>query len=823
MTTTYGPVTYAEIRDRIARHLDKCRAQAIKEAWQRLDEVAAELQSAEGSSLAQLGPWRLLSLTVSGFRGIGNPEDDPLLLDFTPTPGITVLCGQNGSGKTSLTDALQTAFLTKKPTTVTAGVNAQLWQPVPLAQGAQRAKIEALLQSAQGNARHELLITVHVAEQTAPQIVLTSRVGEQATTRECTTAELADLLGGHSPIVAYADIERSLTTQRDLNSRLMSLLQLGSRIARLEDEVARRSIPAKEAEAELKKQWQATEALLQEVKEELAQLDPDQAPPIPEAPTSSDDLSTWHPELPLHPAVTPAWEAQWVRTAQAAAVSFSKTRQQVHQAADLAQSRVAHILSELLQEQAALSDDCPVCGTATDWRETARESLERLREAQTAWQFLQQQTREFVDALRPLAATEAHHDVAQADVQQLLQLSGQAVDSLKLGDVTDELLLQCDIAASLLASLDISDYLTQAPDTHVTQARLVQRWNNAVATYREHHLKLAPLTQEASTWNKTKTHYSTIASELRKERSYFLTSHTAQWVNNLLQDSGITLNNIEVGAKTGQILLMAQDKDLTLGMLSAGQRNALLLATMVATYDTRQDASPFGFLILDDPVHAFDDMRIGPLAKAIAKIAATSRVIVLTHDERLREHLCALECQDVPTEVHRITRTNGRVQVEQETDISLSLVNDAINIILAADKFHAPNVMDGYTSTVRALLRQALDTALTSHALRLDALHPSTTLLLAELESKSDAFTTRQRLNKIKKRWTSLKLAMPQELAAKDLGQLLDKLSSGAHHERGGIPGERPNKDDLLEECERVKRVCQAALAPVPPSGEPWR
>lgn len=72
-------------------------------------------------------------------------------------------------------------------------------------------------------------------------------------------------------------------------------------------------------------------------------------------------------------------------------------------------------------------------------------------------------------------------------------------------------------------------------------------------------------------------------------------------------------------------------------MLSSGQRNALLLAPLLVL----DAGGPSGFLLIDDPVHALDDLRVDHLARELARLADSYQVLVLTHDPRLEEHLRA--------------------------------------------------------------------------------------------------------------------------------------------------------------------------------------
>lgn len=70
-----------------------------------LNAKAMAKPSAPAGAKKHVGAY-LASLTVQGFRGIGPKQT----LAFTPGPGLTIVIGRNGSGKSSFAEALEVLF-----------------------------------------------------------------------------------------------------------------------------------------------------------------------------------------------------------------------------------------------------------------------------------------------------------------------------------------------------------------------------------------------------------------------------------------------------------------------------------------------------------------------------------------------------------------------------------------------------------------------------------------------------------------------------------------------------------------------------------------
>lgn len=253
-----------------------------------------------------------------------------------------------------------------------------------------------------------------------------------------------------------------------------------------------------------------------------------------------------------------------------------------------------------------------------------------------------------------------------------------------------------------------------------------------------------PAAAEATAWKKADETLTAIQKELRQQRQDTLTPRLRDAVAALLPDAGVEIADISHKGGTKQrrgldIELRVGGRTATLGMLSSGQRNALLLASLLCT----GSGGPFGFLVVDDPVHALDDLRVDLLAKELTRLAADRQVLVLTHDGRLEEHLRAWH---PGLEVVELARDADRAEVSVTSRRSPwdQLLKDATDFAASAKggKWQAD---DAVREVVGGMCRNAVDGAIRQAVINAGTRLPGRTVL-DQLDALNTENTTRRRL-----------------------------------------------------------------------------
>ncbi|MEV5650404.1 AAA family ATPase [Nocardia sp. NPDC052254] len=157
------------------------------------------------------------------------------------------------------------------------------------------------------------------------------------------------------------------------------------------------------------------------------------------------------------------------------------------------------------------------------------------------------------------------------------------------------------------------------------------------------------------------------AAGLRDERMAPLADHARRIWGGLRQRSNVDLGAIRLQGNAGasrKVLLdvTVDEADGTaLGVMSQGELHALGLALFLPRATVAE--SPFGFVMIDDPVQAMDPAKVDGLARVLAAVARSGRqVVVFTHDERLSEAVRRLRLDATVLEVQRRERSQVEVR-----------------------------------------------------------------------------------------------------------------------------------------------------------------
>ncbi|BCL16062.1 AAA family ATPase [Micromonospora sagamiensis] len=173
----------------------------------------------------------------------------------------------------------------------------------------------------------------------------------------------------------------------------------------------------------------------------------------------------------------------------------------------------------------------------------------------------------------------------------------------------------------------------------------------------------------------------TIGATIRAERLRPIAAEaTAIW-NTLRQDSNVELDAIRL-AGSGPARRVDLDvrvdgvPDAALSVMSQGELHSLALALFLPRATTAE--SPFRFLVIDDPVQSMDPAKVHGLAQVLHRVAATRQVVVFTHDDRLPAALRHLRLDARILTVSR--RDHSQVTVDTGKDPAERYLKDAQGI-----------------------------------------------------------------------------------------------------------------------------------------------
>jgi hypothetical protein len=602
------------------------------------------------------------------------------------------------------------------------GGKAPLWERVHCGRDADEAIIDLELIS--GRERLEIRCRLDSENQPVEHNVILYKDG--ASTRiDLSKTTWKSALAGHRPIFGYAVIERQVQVAKDLQEFLESLLAFGGCFDIFKREVDRRSEESRNAKNKWSEAQKSAKQKVVEVDKEHGHESQQDLPAIV-WPDVGDDADAWLSSTGLTEsgaAIPEVTEGHYQRL-----VTASDEASEALEALEAAEktslhARLAGPLKQLHTVAREIGDNrstCPVCATSgVDWFATLARFIGYLANLDSITAAMRQKLEQLRTATKNELAT--IHAVLDARGQtENCPLPGVAESAafVTLLDreglhATPEIRSATRELCAWIQSEVCRDMARDARRESDRQRQWRRARRTAVDEFVSVWRRVGTDAGEAAAWESATKCLSKLQQKLREDRTALLQNLTSVRVQRLLSDAGLNMRSMSVqGTKASIEIVDKADKKMTLAMLSAGQRNALLLSPLLAA----SGAGPFGFLVLDDPVHAFDQLRVDCLAEILHELATERRIVVLTHDERLREHLLA---RNLDTEARVVKRDplTGVVTAIPQDEMWDVLLQDA-NAMLAVSSAQPGGVTISPTDLVRALCRQALDNALRHFVIR---------------------------------------------------------------------------------------------------------
>ncbi|SFA84171.1 AAA domain-containing protein [Amycolatopsis marina] len=625
----------------------------------------------------------LVGIEVAGFRGIGPAVTLPL----APGPGLTVVAGRNGSGKSSFAEALEIALTG----------DSYRWAE----------KKGAIWSGSWRNMHYDspCHIRIRLAEEASGETVVgldwdrdaelgdrkswVQRAGQK---REPSLAALGwgSAIELYRPILSYDELGGLLTAEpsrlHDALEGILGLEQLNEaekRLTATQKRLQQPDVECKTAKAALKPALEgldderAKAALLQLRKtkpdlDEMLRLATGTAP-------QQDDLLVALRAL-VH--VTTPGEVAVERAAHDLRAAVADMAAHSTRSLEFAEQRAA-LLDHVLKLHATHGDmPCLVCGEGAlddEWRQRVvteqtqeSEALIAVRDAQRNLTQCRQSARELT---KPVLLENTHREVELTSLGRVTAVQRRWVEAPQddLGLAEHLLNVYPELAEAVSAlSAEASASLTQREDKWAPVAQQLAEWvrlkRRALANE-----EVGRKVQEAVRWVRANN------VVLRNQRLEPLADEARAIWAALRQESNVDLGTISLtGQRTRRRVELNATVDdepaQALTVMSQGELHALALALFLPR--ATRPASPLRFVVLDDPIQAMDPAKVDGFVRVLNEIARDRQVVVFSHDDRLAD---AVRQIGGSARVIEVTREAGSVvKVMESSSPARRYVDDAL-------------------------------------------------------------------------------------------------------------------------------------------------
>ncbi len=609
----------------------------------------------------------LKSVIVEGFRGIG-PQ---AALRLQPGPGLTIVAGRNGSGKSSFAEAAELALTgDNKRWSGRTSVWRDGWRNLHT-DGSSSICVELTADGQPGviKVNRDWLAGADLDD-------AESFAQEPGKPRQPLAAlNLSAPLEAFRPFLPYSELGALVSGKPsemyDALEAILGLDQLDSAVKRLTDARKQLEEPAKQAQK-----------ALPGLRAQLA-AHPDEragqaAAAVQRRPWQLDTIEA------LAAGAQAGADPIAARLAQVAAItlpSADEADKAIDALADASRRvsdlrgtpaeqarRLAKLLEAALTHQAGHPGElCPVCGgRALDgqWADDTRAAIKRLnddaRAAEAADAALKDALRAVKNLIGPEPTVLTRDLGSEVDCQATASAAWQSWVDLVAAGTVEELVAAATArfraVAAALGQLQTEAVAAskQRDDAWQPIATALASWAGLARRAERAESDLTEL-KKAIDWLRAAT------QQMRDERMAPLTQVSGRVWSMLRQESNVELGPVRLEGTATQrhvSLDVTVDgvKSVALSVMSQGELHALGLALFLPRATSAE--SPFRFIVIDDPVQSMDPAKVDGLARLLADVGKDRQVVVFTHDDRLPEAIRRLQ---LPATIWDVTRREGSV------------------------------------------------------------------------------------------------------------------------------------------------------------------